>query len=72
MNILKRHMKQYKLTVQQMAEMSGVAPRTIYAHLTGGRKIGHKAAIKYNQGLGLSLEQLLKREPEDERNRASK
>ena len=59
MNILKRHIDQYKLTPKQVADMSGVSVRTVYAHLSGGRKIGHQAAVKYSQGLGLSLEKLL-------------
>lgn len=59
METLKEHMKRYNLTPQQVAKMSGVPLRTVRSHLYGDRKIGHRAAVKYNQGLGISLERLL-------------
>jgi plasmid maintenance system antidote protein VapI len=59
METLKAHMKKYKLTSHQVAEMSGVPLRTVQSHLYGERNIGHRAAIKYSQGLGISLEKLL-------------
>jgi plasmid maintenance system antidote protein VapI len=59
MKTLTDHMKKYNLTPHQVAEMSGVPLRTVRSHLYGDRNIGHRTAIKYSQGLGISLEKLL-------------
>ncbi len=59
MKILKEHMKRFGLTAAQVSKMSGVPLRTVHSHLRGERKVGHRAALRYSDGLGLSLEKLL-------------
>ena len=58
MNALMEIKNQKGLTVQDMASLSDVPLSTVYAHLNGTRKIGHRAARKYVR-LGVPLEKLL-------------
>lgn len=58
MNALMEIKNQKGLTVQEVATATGVPASTVYAHLNGTRKIGHRAARKYVR-LGVPLEKLL-------------
>jgi len=59
METLKKYMETKDLTAQQIAKLCDLPLRTVRSHLYGERKIGHRTAIKYSQGLGISLEKLL-------------
>ena len=62
MNILQRHMEKYNLTLLDVAKMTGIPKPTVYAHAIGRRNIGARSAVKYSQGLGLSVEKLINSE----------
>lgn len=59
METLKAHIKKYKLSLGMVAEMTGIPKRTVRSHVHGERNIGPVSAIKYSQGLGLSIEKLI-------------
>jgi len=46
--------------VKEIHRLTGVPQPTIYSHLNGNRKIGHWTAVRYQKGLGISLDKLLK------------
>ena len=60
MKTLKSHMKKYGLRVRDVSQMTGIPIRTVNAHLYGERQIGAKSALLYADGLGISLEQIIK------------
>lgn len=58
-NPIYNYLNSNNISFQKAAELTGLTKQAIWTHTRGLGRISEKSAVKYSQGLGLSLEKLL-------------